>query len=135
MIFVSVTNIQLSKSSLHYANGVIDNRIVGWVGNGTGKLASELLEDILQIRNPEDLVSSFRANYKIDRRSKKKLKQWVATGEDLTRLKVDIFPFGRCLAMKLPKRLDYAQVVSIQIQPNSFFYFNEQQPGVATGFF
>ena len=99
---------------------IVGGQMIGWTGNQTSKPAHEVLEDVLTAPNPEDMLVEFRVNYRENNGSNKinKIKAWHWSISGHVEVERVIYPFGRCLRLKIPTTLKIYQIISMQINPN-----------------
>ena len=113
--------LNLLQSSLFFANGFNGIQFIGWTGNKTTISEEDVLADVLTVPHPEDLLIEFSVNYKNESRSSNVLSRWSWSNSGRVELERVIYPFGRCLKLKIPSILKDDQVISLQIAPNITF--------------
>ena len=94
--------------------------MIGWTGNQTSKSADDVLEDVLTDPHPEDMLVEFRVNFKENDGSNKtnRIRSWQWSELGKVEFERVIYPFGRCLKLKIPIYLKRYQIMSMQISPN-----------------
>ena len=110
-----------SQSSSYFALGVVGVGKIGWIGNQTSKSAKEVLDDVLTVPHPEDVLVDFKIKYKHNIGSNKtsKLKSWSWSNSGSVEYERVIYPFGRCVKLKVPTKLKDSQIIFMKIEPNT----------------